>query len=264
MKNRSILSALIAFLLLLSSCEKVINIDLKEADQKVVIEGFISDQPGLTTHSILLSKTNKFSAENNKNPVSGAFVMVEDISLGLKDTLVEDNPGEYKTKNILGVSGHTYQLTTIVDGKTYTASSTMPAPVAFDSLYTQELSFFGDTITQVIPVFQDPLGIKNFYRFSVQVNDSIQNGYQAWDDQLSDGKINSRPLFIDYQEWFDNNDTVVINMDCIDKPTYDFLNTLQNATGNGQTPANPLTNISGGALGYFTAVATKKRSVIVP
>lgn len=106
--------------------------------------------------------------------------------------------------------------------------------------------------------------MENYYRFAVQVNDSLQNRFEAWDDLLSDGKINSRPLNIENQDLLAQGDTVTIIMNTTEKPMYDFFYTLDNASGNGQTPGNPTSNISGDAIGYFGAITVRKRSLIIP
>lgn len=267
MKNGLYFPFLSAFLLLFASCEKVINVDLKDADQKVVIEGnIIDDSTGNLSHLILLSKTKKFTADNQRVPVIGATVIVEDVTVNRADTFKEQVPGSYFSKNISGVQGHTYKLTALIEGKTYTATSTMPDLVPFDSLYVDDFTFFGSVVKQVIPVFQDPPGVKNYYRFSVQVGDSLLNRHEAWDDRLTDGKINSRPYNVFDEELFKGNDTLLMTMECIDKGVYDFFNTLENASGGGggQTPGNPISNISGGAMGYFGAKTLRKRTIIIP
>ena len=251
-------------LVLFSSCEKVINIDLKNVAPKVIIEGIISDDPYTLSHKILVSKSNSFSSNGKNNPVAGALVIIEDATSHILDTLEETKPGEYHTQKINGVIGHSYKLRAIVDGKEYTAQSTMPDAVPLDSLYIQNLAVFGTDFKQAIPVFKDPLGTKNYYRFSVQVNDSMQSFYEAWDDLLSDGKVNSRPLSIENQDALDGNDTVLVTIDATEKAMYDFFYTLENASGNGQTPGNPTSNISNDAIGYFGALSTRKRTIIVP
>lgn len=256
--------SLLVSIVFFASCEKVINVDINNATPRIVIEGIITDEPGLVSHTVYLSKTNNFSSENKRTPVTNAVIVVSDVTAGTNDTLLQIQPGEYLTQNTFGISGHTYQLSAIVDGKTYTANTTMPDAVKFDSLYTQDFNFFGSKFTQAIPVFTDPAGIKNYYRFAVQVNDSMDKELQAWDDRLSDGKTNSRPLNINNQDWLNGSDTLTITMDCTDKACFDFFNTLENASGNGQTPANPISNISGDGLGYFAAITKRKKTIILP
>lgn len=260
----SIISSLFGLAFLFSSCEKVVNIDLNNATPRLVIEGDISDSPGLLSHHVLLSQTTAFSTTGNRMPVTGALVIITDSSSGIIDTLRESRPGDYVTTRILGVSGHIYNLAVRSEDKWYYSSAVMPHAVPFDSLYTEEFSFFGNRILQFIPVFNDPPAEKNFYRFLVQVNDSLQNDIEVWDDDLTNGKTNSRPINEGNSGLFTGNDTVIIEMRCINQGSFDFFNSIGNASGGAQTPANPQGNITNGALGYFGVHTISKRSIVIP
>ncbi len=257
-------SAIILLTILLSatSCEKVINVDLNDTDSKVVIDANISDNTG--PYSVFLSRTVNFSQDNNMPPVTGATVIIVDSTANMTDTLSEVAPGHYQTHTISGIIGHTYNLSVFADNTWFRSSSTIQPLVPLDSLYLQTISFFGIEVKQCIPVFKDPVGVPNYYRFLVQVNDSLMNDMNAWDDRFSDGKVNSRPLnSLDDELLTGDEDTVIVEMRCIDKPSYDYFRTIENATGDASTPANPISNISGNALGYFSAYTSRYRSLII-
>jgi hypothetical protein len=58
---------------------------------------------------------------------------------------------------------------------------------------------------------------------------------------------------------------VNIEMQCIDKNVYDYFFAIASVIqGQSATPANPVNNISGGALGYFSACTVGRTSVIIP
>lgn len=255
---------LLLFLFVFSSCEKVIDIDLKDSSPKIVIEGLITDDPSVDSFTVKVSRSNNFNSEGKNLPIDDALVIMEDVSMGIKDTLTLTQAGTYKSSKIRGSIGHLYQLEVRIAGVSYTASSKMPDLVPLDSLYEQKIPAFADAFRQIIPVFTDPVGVQNFYTFSLKVNDSSQTEFQPWDDRLSDGKTNSRPLIIGDAELFDGQDTVFVTMNCTDKGIFDFFNTLENASGNGQTPANPTSMFTNGAIGYFGAVTTRTRSLIIP
>ncbi|WP_374459435.1 hypothetical protein [Chryseobacterium taeanense] len=56
-------------------------------------------------------------------------------------------------------------------------------------------------------------------------------------------------------------------MQCIDESVYTFYSALleisDTGTGGGITPANPPSNISNGALGYFSAHTVRKMSAVI-
>jgi len=54
-------------------------------------------------------------------------------------------------------------------------------------------------------------------------------------------------------------------MQCIDKNVYEYWYSLdQSSTGSSQSaaPGNPVSNMQGGALGYFSANTLQSRSVV--
>lgn len=258
------------FALLLStmtSCMKIVNIDLNAADPKVIIEGNITDQTD--GYSIKISKTVNFSEANNFPPVKGAVVTITD-NAGVVQTLTESTAGLYTLKNSKGVSGKTYTLKIVAEGKTYTASSTMPKVVDLFGLEI-ELSPFNqasstDKFYDIYPLFIDPAADKNNYAFSVFSKGKKEKGFSnVINDNLFNGSYNPFPLNVSDLK-LKPTDTVTVEMRCIDKPVYDYYYSLGQISGAGDsaTPANPVSNISGGALGYFSAHTVRKATVIVP
>lgn len=255
-------------LLFLASCTKVIDVNLNNTDPKLVIEARVSDLAG--PQRVRLSKTINFSDVNNFPPVTGASVILTDLSAGLIDTLDEVSPGHYATSNMPGVPGHSYSLRVSAEGKTYTSFSTMPQPVPFDSLYSEDFAFFGDIYKNMVPIYTDPAGVENFYRFILTVNSKYKEQY-SWDDRFSDGRKNEGPLFDEGSDDDDEEeeertkagDTATVEMQCIDEGAFRYFDSFYQASGNADAPANPVTNIQGGALGYFSAFTTRSRTIIV-
>src|ERR1700722_202110 len=139
MKKHKWYLLIIGLVILGTSCQKVIAINLNSASPAIVIVGNINDQPG--PYTVTLSQTINFSSPNTFPAISGAFVSISD-NTGIIDTLKEVSPGTYLTKKTIGAVGRTYNLTVIANGQTYTATSTMPQVVAFDTLtLIQRVSF---------------------------------------------------------------------------------------------------------------------------
>ncbi len=129
------------------------------------------------------------------------------------------------------------------------------------------MSFLGNTAYQLIPRYFDPKGIGDFYRFVISINTKKDNEIFVFSDELSDGSINSRPIFIggnDSDSEIKKGDIIALEMQCVDKGVYDYFNSLSEySDDNSATPANPISNITGGALGYFAAYTQQIRSVVV-
>jgi hypothetical protein len=256
------------FGLFLSSCEKVIHLDLNTAEKKYVIEATVTDQTG--TAQVLLSQTKNFDDNNQFVGVSGAVITVKEEG-GLLTTFTETSPGHYEAPGLAGSSGKSYDLNVTVAGNVFTATSTMPAKVNMDSIYTTDEFIFTDTRKIVNVVFQDPPGRGNNYRFIQYVNSLKEKQLFVENDDYTDGRLNITKLY-----YFpdDNSDSTIIHADdslridmlCIDPKVYEYWYSLErntNGDNNNVTPANPVSNIQGGALGYFSAHTLQTRRMKV-
>jgi hypothetical protein len=253
---------ILAFILNLCQCKKVIQVNLNDTAPQLVIIGEVTSNPG--PYTVSLSETVNFSADNVFPPVSGAFITIKDSTKGLTDTLTEVTAGHYTTHILSGIPGDAYLLTVAVSGKIYSALSVMPQPVTLDSVTFIENGAFGTNLINPVVNFQDPAGIPNYYEFTETVNSRLINNIFIFDDRLSDGKYIRQPLFND-SAYIQTGNELVIGMYGIDENVFNYFNELQNATGNSfQTlaPANPSTNISNGALGYFSAHTVDDREII--
>ena len=247
------------------SCKKVINVDIKNASSQIVITGEVTNSSGPYTVSI--SSTINFSAANNFPPVSGALVTISD-NQGLHDLLSEISPGVYATHTFWqGQPGNTYTLNVSSSGKSYTAVSSMPQPVNMDSVgFQQSLRGGGKQVIEAVAYFQDPAGVPNYYQFAESINDTVLTKIFIFSDRLSDGKNISQSLDDDSTDLQIGNQ-LTFSMYSIDENVYQYLNELRQLLDanpfNEATPANPDSNISGGALGYFSAhtIQTKRLTV---
>jgi len=245
-------------------CKKVINVDLKNADSQIVITGEINNRRG--PYKVNISKSVNFSSDNIFPPVSGAFVTI--TGNGVTDTLSEIEPGTYLTDKIEGLPGRSYSLFVSVEGKIFTASSVMPEPVRIDSL-----TFLVGRNKSVYPVvnFQDPPDTENYYQFIEYANGERFNngrGNSVFSDRLSDSRYISTVLYDDSSD-IRRGMTLTVQMNCVDKPVYTYLAELLQISGGGggfssPAPANPTSNISGGALGYFSANTVTSKTVELP
>jgi hypothetical protein len=247
------------FLFLGLACQKVVNVDLNDAPAQLIIEGEVTNGG---TPQVRISRSVNFSASNTYPPVSGAIVKVTDSSNQLTAMLRESDAGLYTTKIFSGVPGHVYQLEAMVDGKTYRASSTMPRPVPLDSVtFAMSTDINNKQNINAIVNFQDPPGLGNYYQLTESLNGrSIPNIF-VFEDRLSDGRYIEQPLFND-SAYLQRRDTLLLTMNCVDKNVYNYFYALAGVTGNNNfqtaTPANPNSNISNGALGYFSAHTSLK------
>ncbi len=249
----------------LASCEKEIQLPLDPNASLLVIDGSITDQVG--PYYVQISKSKAVDNTQNYPMVENARVIIFDNN-GQRDTLTYTNKGIYQTNTIRGVYGNTYNLEISVDGKKYTASSTMSNKVPLDYLKINTFLVNGETRYSIIPVYTDPIQLGNSYRFIQKINDTLDQTFHVFNDNLNNGKANQRPLRGGYDSLkVKLNDIVSVEMQCITRPTYLYYYSLYQQSGagpgGGTTPSNPPNNIQGGALGIFSAHTVQKMVVRV-
>lgn len=248
----------------LSGCKKVIDVNLNDADPQVVIEANVLNTAG--PYYVQISKTVNYSASNQFPPITGAKVIIQDITGGVKDTLTELQQGIYTTQRLTGVAGRTYQLDVNTGGKNFTAISKMPAAAQLDSVSFEKISRPGaKTDWYAVINYQDPAGISNYYLFTLFVNGRRINNTFVYDDRFSDGRYVSRTLRTD-SAYINPGDSVRVVMQHMGKEGFEYYSSFSQVTGNGAlqtiSPANPNSNLSGGALGYFIASYTSTRRTV--
>lgn len=270
MKNSLYLLIIGLIVVFTTSCEKVIDIDLKNADRKYVIEGVLTDQPN--SCKVIISQTKAFDENNDFAGVKGAEVLITDES-GVTVALTETAEGVYETNLVTGIPGNTYNLKVTINGEIFTASSTIPTPVVMDSLFIRDNTFFNEKIRLANVQFQDPEGKANYYRFVQYINGVKDKTIFVRDDDLFDGRLIDAQLFSrtddedDDQNKIESGDEVRVEMFCIDAKVYKYWYSLdQSARGESESasPANPVSNISGGALGYFSAHTYETKTIEAP
>jgi len=262
------ISKLCLLLILISftaiSCKKVIDVNLNDADPQIVIEGNIYNTPG--PYYIQISKTVNYSANNQFPFVNGARVIIQDLTALITDTLREIQEGLYATQKITGVAGRNYQLRVETGGKIINAASKMPAVAQLDSVSFEKIIRPGaKTDWYAVINYQDLAGVSNYYLFTLFVNGRRINNTFVYDDRFSDGRYVSRTLRTD-SAYINPGDSVRVVMQHMGKEGFDYYSSFSQVTGNGAlqtiSPANPNSNLSGGALGYFIASYSSTRRAV--
>ncbi len=257
-----ILSAIFTFaalILTFISCERVIQLDLKNSAPKIVIQGNINDQPG--PYIVKISNSVNFDASSNYPPVTGAKVVISD-NFNQNETLTETMAGTYLTSKFRGVPGRTYTLSVKAGNETYLSNATMPYAVAMDSIYFSSSMFSGEKLTTVR--FLDPPFTVNYYRFLYFINNVQQKVFYVLNDDLFQGAsiryaLHSRGTDIKLVK----GDRVSVWLESVDHGVYEYFRTAGSDEGQSASPANPVSNISNGALGYFNACSVRKISATV-
>ncbi len=252
--------------LVFASCEKTIDLDYKNNQSRLAIEGAITDKEG--PYYVKISETIALANMGSYPTIDNAIVTISD-NADHSERLVHEGNGVYKTSTLRGVVGRTYTLTVNVGAQMYTAVSTMPQKVPFESIKVESVSVLGEIEHNLIPLYRDPIVRGNYYRFLVTINGKFVNQHLVQNDEVKNGMENTMRLEINEDDYkLVSGDQVSILMQCVDQSVGKYYTTLMlmvdSGPGGSVTPSNPPNNISNGALGIFSAYTEEERNVIVP
>jgi hypothetical protein len=253
----------------LFSCQKVITVNLNDAAPQLVIEANVSNLPNSCI--VKLSKTVNFDEPNTFPAVSGAVIIIND-NAGNSATLVESPTGIYTTSLMQTVPGRTYTINVTTGGNTYTAVSTVGNPMAIDTLTEDSISagFSGKTFNKYVNVeFNDPPvpnGSYNYYKFVQIDSGNTSNTIFIANDRLREGELITVGL-VQRDSTLYPGDSVTILMETINEDVYNYFEQFRQVVGGAgaetATPANPVSNFSGGVLGYFNACSVTSKSIVI-
>ncbi len=250
---------LTCFAFLLVSCEDLIDVNLNSANPKIVVEADLNDLS--TSQVIRVSRTVDFDSPLSSEPIAGAEVTVKD-SQGAMFSFADKGNGLYVKDGFKPIVGLTYNLTVKVEGQTFESSTKMNVFVPVDSLAIKEETVFGDTYYSVVLKFDDPKDIPNYYKYDISINGKEFKFANAYSDKFNDG------LYVSHQVTDRDNsialgDSVVVRRQCIAKEVYRYWNEIQMLNPGSAAPANPTSNLSNGALGYFSVSSAKDYGLMV-
>jgi hypothetical protein len=289
------LHLLICFLLLTTACEKGINFKPKNADTSVVVEAYIeSGQPPM----VLISRSLDYFSKISPDILANSFIRKAEVIMSngtvthkLKEYGISAGNGytiyyySIDSANLatafIGEFNKAYSLKITVDGKEYTANTTIPRLAkTVDSLWWKPAPANPDTTKVVVMSrVKDPPGFGNYIRYFNKVNDSVflPPPASVFDDQIIDGttyeiemeKGVDRNEEIDFENYsfFTRGDTVTLKFTNIDKATYDFWRTMEFSYASIGNPFSSPTKVLGnvkGALGYFGGYAVQYKVLIIP
>jgi len=311
----------IAFLAIVNTaCEKNINIDIPEPEIKLVVDGYIEDG-GLPI--VTLTRSNAYFSETTSEELFNGFVHDAEMSITVEGTshamtelcasqipdsllplfsefagivITPDSPFDFCIYTVLdpnfaGETGKSYHLNIAAEGKTLSATTTIPNIVPLDSTWFRVEGTL-DSLGFIWARLTDPDTIGNAYRLYAQRINHYPDGEikdpvfiapfnSITDDQFFNGlsfefNANRGELPFSTKEddqneeqfFFKVGDTIVVKGTSTDLRTFQFFRSyyqeLFNQGSPFASPASLKSNVDGG-LGFFagygvfldTIVATK-------
>jgi hypothetical protein len=173
-------------------------------------------------------------------------------------------PGYYHNPAFTVLPDNDYTLNVNVNGEIITSTCHSYAKPAIDSIIWYPSPFAStsaDTVYMIDYFSVDNVNEVNHYRLRIWLNSVEQTEfYYIGNDDFINGISYNAPFFgADAYK----GDTVLIEINALDKANYTYLYTLSSNESNSTAPANPTSNLKGNAIGYFGAFSTDTMSVII-
>jgi hypothetical protein len=270
---------MIAVFFMLSGCEEPLNVQFdNDAVAKLVVEGALTTDT--TTHTVILSRSRDFFEKGEQIMETGAEITVSDGYITYPYTEVE--PGIYQTEpTAYGMVGNIYTLNITLDnGSVYTASEKIVKLPEIDSIVAIKRPGFDQNTGQRTNGYYinyygpEPKGLGHCYLWNLYIDgklrtDSIHEQVFT-DDEFVDGNYikDLELFFIKESEFLSDTMEVKIEMFSISKSYYDYmlglmLETVWKGSPWDGPPANAVSDISNGALGYFRASDRKTATTTI-
>lgn len=238
--------------ILLSGCEKVIDVKLNSEEARLVVDAALTWIKGTDgkNQSIFLSTITGY--DNLETPkVSGATVYV-DNSTNTRFNFLEDvdQKGKYVCNNFIPVIGETYTLTIIYQGETYKAQEKLQAvnPI-IDVEQRSDLGINRDEYGIRVN-FQDPSPENNFYVLNYVTNSRAFPYFDAFDDLFFQGNIGFGLFSSDKLK---KDDAISIKLNGASERYFNYIKKLIKTTNSGGPfqPA-PVSTIRGNIINQTT------------
>lgn len=268
---------LFTMVLVFTSCEEVVDLDIDQSTPQVVIEGMLTNRD--TTQYVKVSRSIQFY-ETGLNPVVDASILVTD---GMQVFSYTHNPGGKDSLNgyyfsdvpFAGSTGEAYTLTVDVNGVEYVATDTMKSVTEIDSLGVilapnpdKEDEAEG-RIYQVLLFAEEPSETEDYYGFQFFRNDTLitsTNNVYVFDDDALGDRLDGLPSPVLFKE----GEKAGVEIYSLTREQYLFYTDLANILNSdggmfSPPPANPRNTFTNNALGLWQVSAVREGHIeIVP
>ncbi len=258
------------------------DIDLPEAQEIVVVEGWLNDQD--TIQQLKLTRTVGYNTKSTGSSIENAIVSVRSTRdiFNFEHTI---NGNYVSSKPFAGITGVSYWVEINIAGEVIQsiAEKMVAAPqldsLGYDSFFRQseDQSQLNEIIFFPVGYFSDDQNEQNYYRWRFKNNQvffTSATDIYIQEDRFFNGLENIKNEFVEFE--FKLNDTIYAEIQEITFDAYDYLRLLKLqttslGTRSGTTPSVVQGNLfykdnpSQLVLGYFGVISTNSRNqIIVP
>lgn len=258
--NYIIFSAFLAIV----SCQKVIDVEVDEADENIVIDAAYD---AIAEEVVVnLKRSAALFSNEGFEKIENATIEVETASGDVINIPHEGN-GIYKYAGLQPEYNSNYIMRVSFDSENFEATAFLPEVVELDSLTQQfeEASLFGDEGYIVFMNLTDPGG-ERFYRAIRIVNgEKLErlNEQFLFDNEFTQGNFQTVPFF---GSRYEPDDTITVQLRSYSEVAskyYSDLFALAGDNGQSAAPANPRTNWNNDALGVFNTYGYSEKTIII-
>jgi hypothetical protein len=244
MKKLYILSVLL--ILLFTSCEKVVEIDVPSIDPKLIIDAsfevFFNNSP-ITAKTIVKLTSSADYFDEIIPPVTNATVFLTNL---LNNTIIifsdENADGNYEPIiPFIPADNIAYELTVIYENETYKGSATKVKSTPFTDVFQGDETLFSGKETELKVSFVDAPIVENYYLF-----DFSKNLFLTIEDRFFNGSEYNFSFFYQEEE-LELPETVTVKMSGISKDYFSYFRVL--VSQSGQNSGGPFESVPSSLLG---------------
>jgi hypothetical protein len=272
------LSTILLLLATLVGCDVPIELDLQQTPPQVTIEALLTDKPDQPFVRVTLS--TDFYSEDAADGVPDAVVTLKN-DVGQSVAFLHypgtntDSVGYYlPPAGFAGHIGRIYTLSVVAAGKTFEATDSLKYVTSIDSLaYRPNIYAVQDPppdgkIYELLIYAKEPQETKDYYLVKYYRNDSLTYGWETEVYVLDDYGVGESIDGVPSAIWYGMNDKAEIEMYSLTRQGFLFYNDLviiMNSDGGmfSPPPANPRSNFSNGAPGFFQVSAVSSRTIVL-
>lgn len=236
--------------LVLTSCEKELDIDYHDIAPITVIEGELTPD-GVR---VGLTLTTPMDEPMDRTCLTDALVTLDDLTEGQSYALSPD-PEDFYVNDVAGIPGHDYRLSVERDGCLYEEVTTMFAPTEITGLEFNWIKMPYDHVAVLQVRFHDnPLVNGECYWVKIYRNGELYQWQELDDQRVDDGEVSYTIMTSrrdtdaeDDDEVLYDGDVVTCTVCPVTRDMYNYLETLRNDSNGPAMFTGPL------CLGYFLA-----------
>ena len=260
-------------IILFTSCEEVIDVELNYSNERLVIEGHLNwiKENNQTEQLIVLSKTTPYF-ENRRIPANGAQVQIRDQQNNIFQFTESENSGMYFPLDTLPFKlGNEFTLEIRYENQDYSGSEMLNPVASIYEIQQDSIYFFGNNATQLEAYSIDAENEDNYSYFEFKSERLELTEYNVYRDDFSNG---SEYYGVLLNSDLEKGDSIRFRQYSLSKIAYQYwyLLILQNTQEGGPFQTNPanlngnminLTKPENSPLGYFSVSEVSEINYIV-